>query len=103
MKITQARNYKKPLYAIGIAAAIVAASVSGCSDPSKVNYAGDMDVRPTETSEVRLAGETDETEKTPTETSETTTASETSKRPAMTTKVILDGGAPIEDNDCYEA
>jgi hypothetical protein len=103
MKITQAKNYKKPLYAIGIAAAIVAASVSGCTDSGKISYAGEMDTRPTETSEVRLAGETYETEKTPTETSETKTASETTKRPTMTTKVILDGGAPIDDNDCYEA
>ena len=100
MKITQAKDYKKPLYAIGIAAAIVAASVSGCSDPNKINYAGEIDARPTETSEVRLDGEVADTSP---ETSETKTTSETNKRPTMTTKVILDGGAPIDDNDCYEA
>lgn len=100
MKITQAKNYKKPLYAIGIAAAIVAASVSGCTDPAKINYAGEIDARPTETSEVRLAGEVADTSP---ETSETETASETSKRPTMTTKIRLEGGAPIEENDCNEA
>jgi hypothetical protein len=99
MKITQAKNYKKPLYAIGIAAAIVAASVSGCSDPTKVNYAGEIDARPTETSEVRLEGEVAESSE---ETSATSTESETTKRPTMTTKIRLEGGAPIEDNDCYE-
>ena len=35
MKITQAKNYKKPLYALGLAATIMAASVSGCTDPGK--------------------------------------------------------------------
>ena len=30
MKITQSKDYKKPLYAIGIAAALVATSVTGC-------------------------------------------------------------------------
>ena len=84
MKITQAKNYKKPLYAIGIAAALMAATVSGCSDPGNpIDYAGGMDVRPTETSEVRLAGET----------------AETDPRPAETSRLVLDGGAPIDDND----
>ena len=88
MKITQAKNYKKPFYAIGIAAALMAATVSSCSDPGNpIDYAGGMDVRPTETSEVRLAGEvaeTDATEESSTETS----------------RLVLDGGAPIDDNDC---
>ena len=53
-------------------------------DPAKINYAGEIDARPTETSE-------------------TETASETSKRPTMTTKIRLEGGAPIEENDCNEA
>ena len=58
MKITQAKNYKKPLYAIGLATAIMAAAVSGCTDPGKgPDYAGGMDVRPTETTEVELAGD----------------------------------------------
>ena len=98
MKITQAKNYKKPLYAIGLAATIMAASVSGCTDPGKgPDYAGGMDVRPTETTEVQLAGEVEERI---TETSETKFEGETKIRPSMTTKVRLEGGAPIDDNDC---
>ena len=65
MKITPAKDYKKPLYAIGIAAAIMALSVSGCTDPNTgkpVDYAGDIDVRPTETTEVRLEGEVADTD-----------------------------------------
>jgi hypothetical protein len=34
MKITPSKDYKKPLYAIGIAAAIAAAGLTGCSDPA---------------------------------------------------------------------
>ncbi|MBE7070543.1 MAG: hypothetical protein E7386_08585 [Ruminococcaceae bacterium] len=85
MKIAQAKNYKKPLYAIGLAATIMAASVSGCTDPGKgPDYAGGMDVRPTETTEVQLDGEVAESI---TETSETR----------------LEGGVPIDDNYCKEA
>lgn len=84
MKITQAKDYKKPLYAIGIAAALMAASVSGCTDSGKIDYAGGMDVRPTETTEVELAGEVAETEVRPTETS----------------RLRLEGGVSIDDNDC---
>ena len=98
MKITQAKNYKKPLYAIGLAATIMAESVSGCTDPGKgPDYAGGMDVRPTETTEVQLDGEIAESI---TETSETKFEGETKIRPSMTTKVRLEGGAPIDDNDC---
>ena len=32
MKITQAKDYKKPLYAVGIAAALTALAVTGCGD-----------------------------------------------------------------------
>jgi hypothetical protein len=79
MKITQAKNYRKPLYAIGLATVIMAASVSGCTDPGKgPDYAGGMDVRPTETTEVQLEGEVAESI---TETSETR----------------LEGGVPIDD------
>ncbi len=71
MKITPSKNYKKPLYAIGIAAAMAAMALTGCTDPNTgkpVDYAGDIDVRPTETSEVRLDGEVADTD--PTESSE---------------------------------
>jgi hypothetical protein len=76
----------------------MAASVSGCTDPGKgPDYAGGMDVRPTETTEVQLDGEVAESI---TETSETKFEGETKIRPSMTTKVRLEGGAPIDDNDC---
>ena len=52
MKITQAKDYKKPIYAIGIAAALAALAVTGCGDnPGKpVDYAGDLQpaIDPTE-------------------------------------------------------
>ena len=60
MNITPAKDYKKPLYAIGIAATLMAVTVTGCTDLSfnskngnsgsgPVDYAGDIDVRPEET------------------------------------------------------
>ena len=33
MKITQSRDYKKPIYALGVTAALLAASVTGCGNP----------------------------------------------------------------------
>ena len=57
MKITPSKNYKKPLYAIGIAAALTAAAISGRSDPV-VQVAGETTTSsaPSET-EVQLDGE----------------------------------------------
>lgn len=67
MKITQAKNYRKPLYALGLTAAFMAVAVSGCTPP--VGYAGNMVIETRETKEteetVALAGEemiVDETE-----------------------------------------
>ena len=42
MKITQSKDYKKPLYAIGIAAALTAVAVTGCGGSKPVEYAGDI-------------------------------------------------------------
>ena len=65
MKIAQTKNYKKPLYAIGIAAALAAVSVTGCTDdPFKVKYSGDVAIATTETEDVRLAGEVADTDPT---------------------------------------
>ena len=64
MKLTQTKDYKKPLYAIGIAAAITAVSLTGCTDPGKVGYSGDVAIVTTETDHVRLAGEVADTEPT---------------------------------------
>ena len=53
MKISPLKNYKKPLYAIGIAAVIAATALTGCGE---VEYAGTADTKPTE-SEVELSGD----------------------------------------------
>ena len=42
MKITQSKDYKKPLYAIGIAAALTAVAVTGCGGSEPVQYAGEL-------------------------------------------------------------
>ncbi len=34
MKIAQSRDYKKPLYALGISAALLATTVTGCGNPA---------------------------------------------------------------------
>lgn len=37
MKIKPLKEYKKPLYAIGLSAAIMATALTGCTDPAKEN------------------------------------------------------------------
>lgn len=59
MKITPAKDYKKPLYAIGIMTTLMAVTVTGCTDmpftfkggtkETEVDLAGAADVRPDET------------------------------------------------------
>lgn len=54
MKIKPLKEYKKPLYAIGIASAITALALTGCSDPKDnddpgVDYAGGMAICAEET------------------------------------------------------
>ena len=44
MKLSQPKNYKKPLYAAGLAAAIMAASLTGCTDPDKLKTGGAAEV-----------------------------------------------------------
>ncbi|MBR3279824.1 MAG: hypothetical protein IKG01_13120 [Lachnospiraceae bacterium] len=107
MKITPAKDYKKPLYAIGVTAAIMAVSVTGCTDfasgfkggtkeTEQVDLAGAADILTDETTyckrdaddepvlagEVELDGDVAITE-----------PYETAPEPP-----ILDGGAPIEEN-----
>lgn len=53
MRISPLKDYKKPFYAIGIAAAIAATALTGCGE---VEYAGTADTKPTE-SEVELSGD----------------------------------------------
>ena len=57
MKITQSRDYKKPLYAIGLTTALVATAVTGCGP---IGYAGGLEIQTSETTEeVQLSGEVD--------------------------------------------
>ena len=42
MKILQTKGYKKPLYALGVAAALTAVAVTGCGNDKPVDYAGDI-------------------------------------------------------------
>lgn len=43
MNITPSKDYKKPLYAIGIGAALLATSLTGCTNPfEKIDYAGGL-------------------------------------------------------------
>ena len=55
MEIRPAKAYKKPLYAIGLATAIMSVSLTGCADFLSPVMSG---VRPTNTETVQLAGET---------------------------------------------
>ena len=101
MKITQAKDYKKPLYAVGIAAALTALAVTGCGDnPGKsgkpVDYAGDIQVV-TEYSKpdgdiVELAGDTDVYTEPTDETVETE-----SRYSKPDDDVRLEGGVEFED------
>lgn len=54
MKVTQSKNYRKPLYAIGLAAAI-AVTVTACGN-EPVQLMGDTTVAET-TEDVQLAGD----------------------------------------------
>ena len=43
MKIKPLKNYKKPLYAIGLTTAIMALALTGCTDPIKGETTEDPD------------------------------------------------------------
>ena len=57
MKITPAKDYKKPLYALGLATAIMAVAVTGCTDPDSKSKTRRHSHR-TKHTEVQLAGDT---------------------------------------------
>ena len=92
MKITQSKDYKKPLYAIGVAAALAAVSVTGCGfdkeghdgNKGKRVDSGQYCKHDADNEEIELAGEED-------------------IPPVLDTVVtdddnfILDGGAPIDE------
>ena len=71
MKITPTKDYKKPLYALGLATAMIAVAVTGCTDPdsktksrrhnrntkhTEVQYEGGLTIADPD---VELMGETD--------------------------------------------
>ena len=58
MKITKAENYKKPRYALGVTAALMAVSMTGCGNPVPgIDYAGDIQMDPGYIDEVQLSGD----------------------------------------------
>ena len=57
MKISQAKNYRKPLYAIGLSAVIMAAAVTGCTP---IGYAGGEQIVSQETEESKRCEPSDE-------------------------------------------
>ena len=57
MKITPTKDYKKPLYALGLATAMMAVAVTGCTDPDSKTKSRRRHHR-TKHSEVQLAGDT---------------------------------------------
>ena len=61
MKITPSKDYKKPIYAIGLTTAVMALAVTGCTNPFKkpVDLAGDVQIidPTTTTEEVVIDGE----------------------------------------------
>ena len=57
MKITPTKDYKKPLYALGLAKAMIAVAVTGCTDPDSKTKSRRRHHR-TKHTEVQLAGDT---------------------------------------------
>ena len=98
MKITPAKDYKKPLYAIGISAAIMALSVTGCTNPfgkKEPDLTGATDIR---------TNQTECSKKDADNTPETALAGEVAvedEEPILVYKpdnLTLTGGAPIEED-----
>lgn len=85
MKITQSRDYKKPIYAIGISAALIAASVSGCGLP--VDFSGSAK------SSTKEGGRTISQEYSK------PNADELPDVTVLAGEVALEGGAVIEEDD----
>ncbi len=57
MKITPTKDYKKPLYALGLATAMMAVAVTGCTDPDSKTKSRRHHHR-TKHTEVQLGGDT---------------------------------------------
>lgn len=99
MKITPSKNYKKPLYAIGIAATIAAISLTGCTDPGRIDYAGEISTATTETDHVRLTGEVADTDPTEVELDGDVAIAEPTKstaKPVITAGIVPNNIDPNE-------
>ncbi len=90
MKRKPEKNYKLPKYAAGLAAMMLAGSLTGCTDPtdSEVQLDGDM-VLPHETDYVELSGDVTFVEDTTGNTTEESTE-----------EVMLDGDIVLPDETC---
>ena len=123
MRITPAKDYKKPLYAIGLTATIMAVSVTGCAnlpfgtnnktdETEEVVLAGEADIRPDETEyckpdadnepvlagEVELDGEVAIDDEVELDGDIDVDVDVTEYKKAWNDSPILDGGAPIDEN-----
>ena len=95
MKIIKTKGYKKPLCAIGVAAALTAIAVTGCGDDKPVYYAGDLQPMTETTDEVELEGET--TVEYAGDVAEYTDETEPVNTRQSTERVTLDGGVEFAD------
>lgn len=95
MKIIKTKGYKKPLYAIGVAAALTAIAVTGCGDDKPVYYAGDLQPMTETTDEVELEGEA--TVDYAGDVAEYTDETEPVNTRQSTERVTLDGGVEFAD------
>ena len=94
MKITPAKNYKKPVYAIGVATVLMAMSITGCTDP--VKYDGDVAVDTDHTNQVDLAGAAD------IRPDETQYSKVDGDNPVLAGEVELDGEIAVDPTDEVE-
>ena len=100
MKILSEKNYKKPLYAIGVTAALLAMTVTGCTDPEKgPALAGDVPCETTETTEeVVLDG--DVAVCTPDPTEDTKETKETDDDIVeLGGEIALEGGVAVDETE----
>ena len=106
MKITPAKDYKKPLYAVGLAATVMTMAVTGCTVPATkskerskntadyfyMNMLGGTTLVGKEPEDVALAGDVQVVETDVYYDGETTIA-----EPDTETEPRLEGGARIDD------
>ena len=101
MKITPAKDYKKPLYAVGLAATVMTMAVTGCTAPTTkskdtkkntadyfyMNMLGGIALVGKEPEDVALAGDVQVVDNDVDYEGETTVAE---------TEPVLEGGAPVD-------